>query len=425
MRRLVPVISNQLGAVILGLVGVRLVSTYLRPDVYGAYALLLTLLPVGTMLTHCALLNHLARNWQRESANGNGPTYLGFIWRNTWRSSVGLAILLAACGSFMAVSRQQSHWLAGVPAVFAANLAVVFLGIANFLFTAEERHWRVLAANLLLNTVRVLVPILIYITFAPEIFSLTAGLFLFGIFGIVCLMPMFKQASTPAPGEILRWSNELRAYGRPFVLTGIGAWLLQSADRWVVEQFFTSEEVGIFSLASNIGGVIPALAVGALMQLSYPRFFREADQATTIESWRHLRRYADQLTLSFLVLTIVGLLALWWLAPFFVGKLIGIRYAASLPLVVPAGVAMLTGQINQFYYLILQGKHNSVGVAKVMLTVASLKTLGSILAAWIAWPAFLAWLFVSAVFAIVIGRSMVWRLSGISADTAWGTTHRV
>src|SRR5206468_2075540 len=111
---------------------------------------------------------------------------------------------------------------------------------------------------------------------------------------------VLHSAASPSPEQTSRWTGELRAYGRPFVLIGIGAWTLQSADRWVVEHFFESARVGLFALASNMGAVIPTVVVGALMQLFFPRFFRQADQADSAEKWRKLARRSDQLTLVLL-----------------------------------------------------------------------------------------------------------------------------
>src|SRR6266436_1611283 len=165
--KLVPILANQAATILIGLAGVRLVSTHIPPSVYGAYALLLTLLPLGNLLTHCSLLNHAARNWQREQAAGSGPAYLDFLWRSSWQRSIVLGVLLIGCGFGLAVSQRPSYCLFAVLALFAGNLAWVFLSLTNFLLISEERHWRVFLINVLGNIARVFIPLLLYVLLAP------------------------------------------------------------------------------------------------------------------------------------------------------------------------------------------------------------------------------------------------------------------
>src|SRR4030095_13424287 len=72
-----------------------------------------------------------------------------------------------------------------------------------------------------------------------------------------------------------------------------------------------------------------------------------------------------------------------------------------------AGLIMLNSQINQFYYLLLQGQHNSAGMVWVMLIVAAIKTLGGIIAAARSWEAFLGWLMVAPLVCGWVGRTII------------------
>jgi hypothetical protein len=93
--------------------------------------------------------------------------------------------------------------------------------------------------------------------------------------------------------------------------------------------------------------------------------------------------------------------------PHLIGWLIAERYSPSMLLLFPAGMAAITVQANQFYYLLLQGQHNSAGMVRVMAAVAGLKTLGTALAALLSWNAFLAWLMISMILSPLLGRWMI------------------
>src|SRR6267142_7248401 len=92
MRLLVPIALNQLLTVLLGLVGVKLISTFVPPAVNGPYSLFLTLTQLGVLLTHSGIVNHASRYWQREQVKGG--TYLRFLWSATLRTVVYLAPVL-------------------------------------------------------------------------------------------------------------------------------------------------------------------------------------------------------------------------------------------------------------------------------------------------------------------------------------------
>ncbi|MEO8428334.1 MAG: hypothetical protein ABI651_14585, partial [Verrucomicrobiota bacterium] len=184
-------------------------------------------------------------------------------------------------------------------------------------------------------------------------------------------------------------------------------WLLLSADRWVVFHFFGEERAGIFALASNVAGILPNLVSAGLIQLVFPSTFRQADAARTTDDWRKLARFCDYVTLIFLAIATVALSLLAVVGPNLIGWLIAERYSPSMSLLMPTGMAAITVQANQFYYLLLQGQHNSAGMVRVMAVVAGLKTLGSVLAALFSWRAFLVWLMISMLLSPLLGRWMI------------------
>ena len=58
----------------------------------------------------------------------------------------------------------------------------------------------------------------------------------------------------------LRWdrriARQLFAFGFPFLFTGLAYWLFTTLDRWMLAEFSTGEEVGLYSAASKYAAVI-------------------------------------------------------------------------------------------------------------------------------------------------------------------------
>src|SRR6185436_13089547 len=130
------------------------------------------------------------------------------------------------------------------------------------------------------------------------------------------------KSPASAGATLNNWIKELKEYGRPFLWMGIGGWMLQFVDRWIVYGFFGKDQAGLFAYASNIGAIIPTLVVGGLMQLVFPAIFRQADEARTGADWQRIATRCDRVTFVFLGLTVSGLALLAAIGPYLVGLLI-------------------------------------------------------------------------------------------------------
>jgi O-antigen/teichoic acid export membrane protein len=411
MHPIVPIVANQLATLLLGILGLKLISKFVPPDVNGAYALFVTLTQVGLMITHSGVLNHATRYWQRENAQAG--TFTRFLWQQTWQRSTYLASLLLLISVGAGLWYKDASWLWLFPWLVVSNIMTALALLATGVLNADRSPWKVLLLGILGGAVRVLLPIGLALLTGVTFVVLSIGYSLHGIVVLGILLAIFWWAmGAPAPGQetAIKWRQEMRDYGRPFVWMGIGAWLLQNSDRWIVYNFFDESKAGLFAYASNIGAMIPALVLGGLMQLVLPAIFRQADTAKTAQDWKQMARKCDQATGAFLALTIGGLLLFIAISDFLVGRVISLNYVPALSMVLPAGFAMSTLQVNQFYFLLMQGQHDSAGMVKVMLLIAGAKTIGSIVAASISWTAFLGWLIASFFLAVFAGRHMVRRI---------------
>lgn len=412
MRPLVPILCNQAATLLLGLAGMKLISSLVPPAVNGAYGLFVALTQIGLLITHSGLSNHAMRYWPRERVRGG--EYVAFLWSVSWRLSAWLVpILLVVVLGRWAYSREWI-WLALLPFLILGNLAVAIGTVANGLFNADQSPWKVMILSVGTTLARTFVPVLIASATAMSLGMLTVGYTLHGAIVIGLVVGLARDLPprvTPAPAQFEAWRRELRDYGRPFALLGVGAWLLQNVDRFIVERFFGLDQAGLFQLALGLGAILPTLGVNVFMQLFFPGIFARCDAARSAEDWRAIARRCDGLTAAFLALTLGGLVVLHAAAPWLVGPLISAKYAAAVPMVFGAGCALLAAQANQFQYLLLQGQHNSAGMVKVMLLVAGVKTAGSIAAAAVSWPVFLGWQAASVPLCAVLGRQLIRRLA--------------
>jgi O-antigen/teichoic acid export membrane protein len=409
-QRFVPVAGNQLAALALGVAGIKLMSHVALPEIYGGYILFLTLAQLGMMLTHAGVINHTSRYWQREMPQWG--SYARFLFRSSLEAAPVLALLCLAGALALSLGTFSWAWIFAL--LFAANLGQVWFSISNMALNAQGRLWTMCGLGVAANATRVLFPPLLAMGLGASLLTLGSGYLLHVLVVTGILLLIFRGAwgEPGAPGALReKWREELRAFGRPFVLLGAGGWLLQNADRWVIAFFFGKEAAGIFGMALSIAGIVPVMIAAGLLQVFFPEIFRQADAAVSREDWRRLAVRTDRLTLVFLAGGVGSAALIWLVGPWFVGTLVSENYAATMPLLFVAGMSVISTQANQFHFLLLQGQHNSRAMVKVMLVVALVKTAGTLIAAAISWMALLIWLAASLIVVALLGRALIHRLA--------------
>jgi O-antigen/teichoic acid export membrane protein len=422
MRQLAPIFLNQGLSLVLGIIAIKLISTFVSPEVNGPYSLFLTLIQLGAIVTHSGLINHITRYWQREQTRPQ--VYARFIWQRTWRASVPLLCLLGLALPLAIQPRSFSGWLAMLGLLWICNLGFCLWTLAGVAINASERHWLFLALGAFGNVTRAVLPGIMAFIGGGALLWVCSGFALHAacMALLVCSFYFALGTKPPLAGAMReQWLAELKKFGRPFILIGVGGWALQSADRWVVARFFGNEMAGQFGLAVSMASVIPAMASSTLMQWSFPKIFRKADQARTAADWLTLRRDCDRVALLFLGATTAGLLLLRWLGPWLVPWIITPRYERSLSLVIPAGAGFGVLMLVQFFFLLLQGQHNSASMVRIMLLVAATKTVGSCLAAWVSWPCLMGWLALSILVCGWLGRYLTFKTAALSHAAVPGT----
>lgn len=410
LGRSIPVLLNQGMALLIGLGGVALLTRLVPTEVNGFYQVyFLSLCQLGTLLTHPGIVNHASRYWRREA--GRSGMYAQFLWRESWRKTPVVLVLVATILGFVGWREGQWSWVLAIPLAAFCNIVLAIQATANLAINVEEKHWLLLILNLVASSARMGLPLLMAVAFGASFLGLGFG------FALHCLLlaGLFAMAMSKWPKhrdeELLQsWRTELIAYGRPFVWLGVGNWMLQFADRWLISLLIGESVAGLFATAGNLSGYVPNVLLGALMQMVFPAVFRAADAARDEADWRRIAGQCDRWTLIFSAVSMGGLMMLSYAGPRWMGPLLGRDYSASWGMVFASGLAAMTLQINQFHYLLLQGQHNSTGMVRVMLSVAGLKTLGSVLTLAVSWELFTLWLCLSMPLCGWLGRFMIHRM---------------
>jgi O-antigen/teichoic acid export membrane protein len=164
------------------------------------------------------------------------------------------------------------------------------------------------------------------------------------------------------------WGSQMFNYAWPFASWGIFTWVQMASDRWALQIFTSTHEVGLYAVLYQLGYYPMSMATGMAMQLLAPIFYQRAGDASESQrcadvnklSWRFTR-----LTLG--VTGVVFLVVLLFHKPifeFFVAK----EYSSVsylLPWMLVAGGIFAAGQTIALD-LMSQMKTRVMIVAKVV-----------------------------------------------------------
>lgn len=164
---------------------------------------------------------------------------------------------------------------------------------------------------------------------------------------LVSLAFVFTQLDPMAPGRGQIVRDALR-YGIPLIPHLIGNALLVGADRWALEYYGLREDLGLYTLATQL--TLPILLVAsAWNEAASPRFhnlWRDQGDAAA-------RAAFPRLLGGFLAITLLALGAVLVALPIF-RYLVGARFVAAFPLVPWTGLGLVIGCCFSAFVAVLE-----------------------------------------------------------------------
>ncbi len=109
--------------------------------------------------------------------------------------------------------------------------------------------------------------------------------------GVVLLVAAARFGIRPGPdGVAAGLLGDLRRYGSPLVTLIVLDWLLNMSDRYLIQHFFSSSEVGLYSIAYTLGDQATQAVSGVMMLAFYPALLQVWNVSGREETERFLTR---------------------------------------------------------------------------------------------------------------------------------------
>jgi O-antigen/teichoic acid export membrane protein len=398
---------GQASAALGALFGVRVLTELLSVADYGKLALALTASGLFQSVVFAGPGNAALRFYSIAQERGE---LLG-LWHGLWFAMRLRLALAVACGAgVLVLLLAYGSWSLAALALPCVLLAVgtSLPGILDSIQNAARHRATVALHQAAGQWLRIgmAAALMLMVGFCPSV-----ALWGFVIASALVLSSQwmfFRRsfpdlAGRPVHSGATRWRSDIEAYGWPFMLWGIPYWIQTSSERWSLEMFSTTDEVGRYSVLSQLGFSPIVMFTTLLVQLVTPVIFSRIGSGLDRIRVDGARRLNAQLLAVAGVAGLSATLAAWLLHEEVFSLFAAPNYASIstlLPIIVLSGALFAMGQIASIP--LLGGDSSRLLPAKI--SVPLLGTAANLFAAYHWGTAGVVWasLFASAVYLIWI-----------------------
>lgn len=394
------IVVGQIATVTGSLALVRFLTEHLSPIQYGELALGLTIAGLMNQAIFGGIVNGIGRYYAvaAEARDLNG--YL----RDS-RTLLAYGTLVATViGAMLMIGLQwfgYSRWMGLAVAALVFSLLVAYNGAIDGIQNAARQRAIVALHGGLHAWLKILLA-LVFMTWLGT----TSTAVVIGYAGTVLLVALsqlvfLRRTIPPRTATGVRhhaWLHRIWSYSWPFSTFGIFTWMQQVSDRWALEGFTSTMEVGQYSVLFQLGYTPVAMATGLAVAFAAPILFQRSGDATNAARNANVHHLTWKLTYLSVILTALGTLVAFVMHEKIFRLLVGSEYRTLsdlLPWFVLAGGLFAAGQTLSLK-LMSEMKTRAIASAKIITAIlgvvlnvvgAALAGLNGVVAALLAFSA--------------------------------------
>jgi O-antigen/teichoic acid export membrane protein len=341
---------GQILSVVASLVLVRVLTEYLDPVQYGQIALGLTIVGLVEQVTMSGLSAGINRFYSVATEKGDLGGYLN---ASRYLVSCATVVICIAAPVFLVLLAVGS----GASLVAFAAVTIVFsllnsyTGMLNGIQNAARKRATVAFHSALDVWLKVLFSVGMIQWFGASSIAVV-GAYLLSSLVVTGSQVLFLRRLLPRQIEWRAdrrpWVTQMWAYAWPFSTWGIFTWAQQSSDRWALEAFSSTENVGLYAVLFQLGYAPVAMATSMAVQFIGPILFQRSGDAGSESRNRGVRILVWRITLIFLAFTVLGFVAAFAMHEWVFRLLVAAEFRSVsylLPWVVLAGGLFATAQM--------------------------------------------------------------------------------
>jgi O-antigen/teichoic acid export membrane protein len=291
------------------LVGVRLLTEALSPEVYGELALGMTLSTLVNKTVLGPLSSAALRFFSPAREADEFFPFLKALTRWVGRGT-GIIVLLALMMTVALFWVGNFNWLWLGIATTAFALLSGYDSILSGLQSAARQRAIVAWHQALVSWGRFLIAVGLTVWLGATSYIAMTGYVIASLFTLLSQFWFFNRTLSPEGMDFRQdqnipdWETRMFTYAWPFATWGVFTWAQGASDRWALQVFTTTGEVGLYAVLYQLGYYPVTILTSLVTNLVAPIFFQRAGDGTDPERLLRIRNLNWFLTIGALLLTV-------------------------------------------------------------------------------------------------------------------------
>jgi O-antigen/teichoic acid export membrane protein len=364
------IILGQAMAVIGSVAGVRLLTELLDPVQYGRLALGMTVATLVNQSVFGPLSNGVTRFYAPAAEKGDLVGYLNAV-RRLALSATGIIVLmiLFAVPGLLLVGRTK--WIAITIAALVFSILSGYNSFFNGIQNAARKRSIVAFHQGVEPWVRFLCAVGLLLLLAT-----TGTMALIGYATAMALVlgsqfKFFQKTAskyTSGTNDERHWSRDIWKFSWPISLFGLFTWMQLASDRWALQIFATTKDVGLYAVLFQVGYYPMSMITGMALQFLAPILYQRAGDASDSRRNANVCKLSWYLTWLALCMTVATFLVTYLSHKLIFRVFVAREYASVsylLPWMLLAGGVFASGQTIALN-LMSQMKTQTMMAAKIV-----------------------------------------------------------
>lgn len=298
------IVAGQIAVVLGALVLVRVLTEYLDPTQYGQLALGLTVAGLINQVVMGGVTAGIGRFYSVAAEKNDLPSYLNASgWLMVYATAAVVVIALVLMAGLYWFSYSGWMGLAAVALLFSvlSGYNTSLSGIQN-----AARQRAIVAFHGGLDAwLKILLAVGVMFWLGKSSSAVILGYALSSLLVTGSQFYFLRRLIRPLerPQASAKWIRQIWAYSWPFSTWGVFTWAQQVSDRWALQTFASTQDVGMYAVLFQLGYVPIGLATAMAITFLGPVLYQRSGIATDHTRNTSVHRIAWRITLVGLVVT--------------------------------------------------------------------------------------------------------------------------
>ncbi|NWF49794.1 MAG: hypothetical protein HXY49_04560 [Ignavibacteriaceae bacterium] len=313
------VFITQLTNVVLGFIIIKILSSMGSED-YGIYSLVLTVAALAGLF-YGPLSQAFIKFYYHYLGQSLSGLFVLFNYRMLLLSFFSVLLISAAAMIF--------SWMFGfysTPVFFlSAGLFIASLKLSEFFNYALNTIRKRKENSLLQAAEKILSIIVLYHLFSNSVLDVENSLltlamvYLFSFFLKITVfnknIPVESQKDT---SRLIEVRAKILKYMMPFILWSIAGWLQMNGERWIINGYLTTADVGIYAMMMSLVNAFVVIPNNVIVEFFTPIIFKQYSNISGIKNIVEGFIYIRLTVALIFIITVISTLIMFW----FGGRLI-------------------------------------------------------------------------------------------------------